>query len=467
MVFRLEEEFDSLSYSEAPKIIVRPPGPKSLEILREQRSLETKTLIYPKVFEFAIDSARGATIRDVDGNYYVDWVAGIAVLNVGHNNPYVINAIREQLDRYVHWMSEIPSEARIRFLKNLHSILPPGLRGKARVITSVTGASAVEAAIAIARWASKKPVIMAFEGAYHGVHQGAVMATAKRGLQRLSSMPLINVVRIPYPYPYRCPMPAKDPEECGYMVLSYIEHLLSDPYSGVGDVGAIVFEPIEGEGGYIVPPRDFLKGLREIADKHGILLIADEIQSGVGRTGKWWAVEHFGITPDIMTISKAIGGGIPISFVAYRDDLDEKLEEMFHLGTYRANPLGLAAGSAVIDYIRSRNLLERASSLGDYTINRFREMMERYEIIGDVRGIGFMIGVELVKSKRTKEPGEKIAQEFRKRLFQRGLLMHTCGHYGNVMRFMAPLVISKKHLEAGLEIFEEEVASLSKEIKAG
>jgi len=310
-------------------------------------------------------------------------------------------------------------------------------------------------------------VIMAFEGAYHGVHQGAVMATAKRGLQRLSSMPLVNVVRIPYPYPYRCPMPAKDPEECGYMVLSYIEHLLSDPYSGVGDVGAIVFEPIEGEGGYIVPPRDFLKGLREIADKHGVLLIADEIQSGVGRTGRWWAVEHFGITPDIMTISKAIGGGIPISFVAYREDLDEKLEEMFHLGTYRANPLGLAAGSAVIDYIRSRNLLERASNLGDHTINRFREMMERYEIVGDVRGIGFMIGVELVKSKRTKEPGEKIAQDLRKRLFQRGLLMHTCGHYGNVMRFMAPLVISKKHLEAGLEIFEEEVASISKEIKAG
>jgi len=461
----LETEFESLSYPEAPKIVVRPPGPRSLEILRDQRVLETRTLIYPKIFEFAIDSARGATIRDVDGNYYIDWIAGIAVLNVGHNNPAVLSAVREQLDRYWHWMSEIPSETRIRFLKNLHSILPPGLRGKARVITSVTGADAVETAIAIARWTTGKSVIMAFEGAYHGVHQGAVMATAKRSLQRMSGMPLVNVVRVPYPYPYRCPLPARDPEECGYSVLSYIEHLLRDPYSGVGDVGAIVFEPIQGEGGYIVPPKSFVQGLREVADKYGILLIADEIQSGVGRTGRWWAVEHFGIAPDIMTISKAIGGGIPISFVAYREDIDERLEEMFHLGTFRANPLGLAAGNAVIEYIKSRNLLERANSLGDYAINRFREMMDGYEIIGDVRGIGFMIGIELVRSKATREPGEKLAQDLRKGLFQNGLLMHTCGHYGNVMRFMAPLIISRRLLDAGLEIFESEVRKLSIAVK--
>jgi 4-aminobutyrate aminotransferase-like enzyme len=162
-----------------------------------------------------------------------------------------------------------------------------------------------------------------------------------------------------------------------------------------------------------------------------------------------------------MAISKAIGGGIPISFVAYRKDIDDKLEEMFHLGTFRANPLGLAAGSAVIEYIESRNLLERTSSLGDYIINRLRDLMDRYPIVGDVRGIGFMIGIEFVKDRRTKEPGEKIASELRRRLFENGLLMHTCGHYGNVMRFMAPLIISKRLLEAGLEIFENEVKKLS------
>jgi len=457
----LEEELDSLSYPEAPRIVVKPPGPRSQEILREQMALETRALIYPKIFGFAIDSARGATIRDVDGNYYIDWVAGIAVINVGHGNPYVVRAIREQLERYWHWVSEVPSEARIKFLKKLHSILPPGLRGRARVMTSVTGADAVETAIAIARWATGKPVVMAFEGAYHGVHQGAVIATAKRSLQKMSGAPLVNVVRVPYPYPYRCPLPAKDPEDCGYAVLSYIEHLLRDPYSGVGEVGSIIVEPIQGEGGYIVPPKGFLQGLRELADRYGILLIADEVQTGVGRTGRWWAVEHFGIAPDIIAISKAIGGGIPISFVAYREDIDEKLEEMFHLGTYRANPLGLAAGTAVIEYIESRNLLERTSSLGDYILSRFTEMMDRYRVIGDVRGLGFMIGVELVSDKRSKEPGERIAQELRRRLLERGLLMHTCGHYGNVMRFMAPLVTSKRLIDAGLEIFEEEVKKIS------
>ncbi len=462
----VEEELESMSFSEAPKIVVKPPGPKSLELLNAQRELETKSLIYPKAFRFAIDAARGATIRDVDGNYYIDWVAGIAVMNVGHNNPYVVQAIKEQLDRYWHWMSEVPSEARIRFLRNLHSILPEGLRGKAKVMTSVTGADACETAIALARWVTKKPVILAFEGAYHGVHQGIVMATAKTELQLYAGTPLVNVVRVPYPYPYRCPLPAKDAEDCGNAVLSYIDHLLSDPYTGVGEVGAIIVEPIQGEGGYIVPPRNFLRGLREIADKHGILLIADEVQTGVGRTGKWWAVEHFGVTPDIMCISKAIGGGIPTSVVAYRAEYDEKLpDDTFHFGTYRANPLALAAGAAAIEYIQSRNLLDRTVQLGNYAREAFEDIAERYPIIGDVRGIGFMIGVELVKNKSTKEPGTELASEVRRRLFERGVLMHTCGHFGNVMRFMAPLVLTKRHLDEGIRIFEDVIKELSREAK--
>ena len=462
----VEEELEGLSFPEAPRIVVKPPGPKSLELLNAQRELETKSLIYPKAFRFAIDAAKGATIRDVDGNYYIDWVAGIAVLNVGHNNPYVAQAVREQLDRYWHWMSEIPSEARIRFLRNLHSILPEGLRGKAKVMTTVTGADACEAAIALARWVTKKPVIMAFEGAYHGIHQGIVMATAKTELQLYAGVPLVNVVRVPYPYPYRCPLPARDAEDCGNAVLNYIDHLLSDPYTGIGEVGAILVEPIQGEGGYIVPPKNFLKGLREIADKHGILLIADEVQTGVGRTGKWWAVEHFGVTPDIMCISKAIGGGIPTSVIAYRAEYDEKLpDEAFHFGTYRANPLALAAGAAAIEYIQSRNLLDRTLQLGDYARRAFEDIAERYPIIGDVRGIGFMIGVELVKDKSTKEPGTELASEVRRRLFERGVLMHTCGHFGNVMRFMAPLVLTRRHLDEGIRIFEEVIRELSREVK--
>lgn len=461
----VEAELESLSFSEAPLIKVKPPGPRSLELLAAQRELETSTVIYPKIFQFAIDSASGATIKDVDGNYYIDWVAGIAVLNVGHRNPYVIEAIKRQLDKYWHWMSEIPSEVRISFLRKLHSILPHGLRGKAKVMTSVTGADACEAAIAIARWVTKKPVVLAFEGAYHGIHQGIVMMTAKRNLQAYAGVPLVNVVRVPYPYPYRCPLPARDEEECGIAVLNYIEHLVEDPYSGVGDVGAIIVEPIQGEGGYIVPPPNFLKGLREIADKYNILLIVDEVQTGVGRTGEWWAVDHYGVTPDIMCISKAIGGGIPTSYVVYRSDLDEKLEETFHFGTYRANPLALAAGTAVIEYIESRNLLERTRNLGQEILKRLNNLMERSMIVGDVRGLGFMIGIELVDDKRTKKPGVQLASRLRRRLFERGLLMHTCGHYGNVMRFMAPLVLTKRHLEIGLNILEDTIEEIEKEAR--
>ncbi len=459
----IERELESFSFSEAPLIKVKPPGPRSLELLQGQRELETATVIYPKMFPFAIDSASGATIRDVDGNYYIDWVAGIAVLNVGHRNPYVLEAIRRQMDRYWHWMSEIPSEVRIEFLRRLHNILPHGLKGKAKVMTTVTGADACETAIAIARWVTRKPVVIAFEGAYHGVHQGAIMLTAKRNLQAYSGVPLVNVVRAPYPYPYRCPFPARDEDECGLTILSYIDNMLKNPYSGVGDVAAIIVEPIQGEGGYIVPPKGFLKGLREVADRHGVLLVVDEVQTGVGRTGEWWAVNHYNVTPDIMCISKAIGNGIPISFVVYRRDLDEKLEETFHFGTYRANPLGLAAGSAVIDYIESRNLLERTRQLGLLALKRFREIMEESRIIGDVRGLGFMIGVELVEDKSTKKPGTNLASTLRRKLFEKGVLMHTCGHYANVMRFMAPLVITLRHLEIGINIFEDSVKEIEKE----
>lgn len=453
----LEEDYEKMSYEEAPKIVVKPPGEKSKILLNMQRKLETESVIYPKIFEMAIDSARGATLKDVDGNYYIDWIAGIAVINVGHSNTYVINSIKKQLDKYVHWMSEIPSEVRIEFLKNLNSILPM----RSKIITTVTGADACETAISLAKWITGKSNIIAFDGAYHGVHQGIITATAKRELQRYSGMPYINTIRVPYPYTYRCPFKVGNEEECGQLILDYIERLLNDPYSGIGEVAAILVEPIQGEGGYIVPPKNFLKGLREIADKYSVLLILDEVQSGVGRTGKWWALEHYGIIPDIMCISKAIGGGIPISFVAFKEDFDIKLPEMFHLGTYRANPLGLAAGNAVIEFIRNNNLLERVAKLGEYALSRFSEIKEKYEIIGDVRGIGFMIGVEIVENKNNKKPAMKLTNAIRKLLFQRGVLMHTCGHYGNVLRFMSPLVISRRHLDIGIDIFEEVVKEIA------
>jgi 4-aminobutyrate aminotransferase-like enzyme len=219
------------------------------------------------------------------------------------------------------------------------------------------------------------------------------------------------------------------------------------------DLGGIIVEPVEGEGGYVVPPDNFLPGLREIADRAQIPLIVDEVQTGFGRTGKFWGCELTGTTPDIMCVSKSAGAGIPLSLVAYRSEYDKVLSEGFHLGTYRGNALAMAAGSASIDYIAGNRLLERVGRLGRKTLERFEEIATTSECIGDVRGVGFMIGNEIVESKRSKKPSRSIAVDYRRRLFENGVLMHTCGHFGNVLRFMAPLTIEETLLDRGLGVF--------------
>ncbi|MGA2789737.1 MAG: aspartate aminotransferase family protein [Candidatus Bathyarchaeia archaeon] len=443
---------ESLSYQGAPNIRVKPPGAKSKELLAKQAALETRAVIYAKAFPFAIDSAKGATIKDVDGNVYIDWVSGISVLNLGHNNPDISAAVKSQMDRIWHSL-EIPTETRIDFLEKMHSLLPGNLRGHAKILFTVTGGDACEAAVSLAKYATGKRTIIAFEGAYHGVHQGIVGATASRQYLSTSGAMRYGVSHIPFPYPYRFPLPVEQKGDEAKVVLRYLEHLLTDTHSGLDDACGILVEPIQGEGGYIVPPNDFLPGLREIADKFQIPLIIDEVQTGFGRTGRFWGCELTNTSPDIMCVSKSVGAGIPLSFIAHRDEYDSKLPEAFHLGTYRGNPIALAAGSASVDFIRKTNLLNRVQQLGEKTISRFAHIANTSNSIGDVRGAGFMIGNEFVDSKETKKPSKDLAVKLRKTMFERGLLMHTCGHFGNVLRFMAPLIISEELLEKGLEIY--------------
>jgi 4-aminobutyrate aminotransferase-like enzyme len=433
-------------------MLVKPPGPKSKELLAKQSALETRAVIYPKAFPFAIDSAKGATIKDVDGNVYIDWVSGISVLNLGHNNPIISAAVKSQMDRVWHSL-EIPTETRIGFLERMHSVLPGKLRGHAKILFTVTGGDACEAAVSLAKHVSRKRTIIAFEGAYHGVHQGIVSATASRQYLSTSGAVRYDVFHLPFPYAYRFPLPIERKGDEAKVVLRYLEHLLSDSHSGLDDVGGILVEPVQGEGGYIVPPDDFLPGLREIADKFQIPLIIDEVQTGFGRTGSFWGCELTGTSPDIMCVSKSVGAGIPLSLMAYRDEYDAKLPEAFHLGTYRGNPIALAAGSASIDFIKQMNLLSRVQQLGKKTISRFEQIANTSSKIGEVRGAGFMIGNEIVDSKETKIPSKDIARNLRKKMVERGLLMHTCGHFGNVLRFMAPLIISEQLLERGLEVY--------------
>ncbi|HYB07638.1 MAG TPA: aspartate aminotransferase family protein [Nitrososphaerales archaeon] len=438
----------------APKIVVRPPGPRSKELLRKQEELETRAVVYSKAFPFAIDSADNATVRDVDGNLYIDWVSGISVLNLGHRNPAIAKAVTAQLGKIWHAL-EIPTETRIGFLERMHSVLPAGLRGRAKIMTTVTGADACETAVAIARRVTGKRTIVAFEGSYHGVHQGAVSLTSSRHYLEYAGVPRQGVFRLPYPYSYRFPLPVEKKGDEGKVVLRYLEHLIEDEHSGLDDLAGIIVEPVEGEGGYIPPPEDFLPGLREITDMAQIPLIIDEVQTGFGRTGKFWGCEVTGTAPDIICVSKSVGAGIPLSLVAYKSEYDKALNEGFHLGTYRGNALAMAAGSASIDYIEKNKLLERVTRLGKKTKAEFEGIASRSKNIGDVRGVGFMIGNEVVESKQTKKPSRALAVEMRRRLFESGLLMHTCGHYGNVLRFMAPLTIEEPLLDKGLQVFEK------------
>ncbi|HKT21658.1 MAG TPA: aspartate aminotransferase family protein [Nitrososphaerales archaeon] len=442
----------------APRMVVKPPGPKSKALLKSQEDIETRAVVYSKAFPFAIQSADNATITDVDGNTYIDWMSGICVLNLGHRNPAVTKAVADQLQRVWHAL-EIPTETRVGFLSKMRSVFPGGLKDRAKVLTTVTGADACETAVSIARKVTGKRTIVAFEGSYHGVHAGAVSLTSSRKYIEYSGVSRQGVFRLPYPYSYRFPFPVERKGDEAKVVLRYLEHLIDDEHSGLDDLAGIIVEPVEGEGGYIIPPEDFMPGLREIADRAQVPLIVDEVQTGFGRTGKFWGSELTGTTPDIMCVSKAAGAGIPLSLVAYKPEFDEELDQGFHLGTYRGNVLAMAAGSASIDYIRENGILDRVSRLGKSAKRSFEEIASKSKNVGEVRGVGFMIGNEIVESKEGKKPSKVLANSYRRHMFENGLLMHTCGHSGNVLRFMAPLTIEEDLLQSGMEIFENAVLS--------
>ena len=440
----MEENLD-LSILDAPIIRVTPPGPKSLQILKQQEEYETSAINYPKYFKIAIDKAQGSTIVDVDGNVYIDIFTGIAVVGLGHNNPYIRQKVEEQLNKIWHTL-EIPTEIRVNFSKKLLSTL--GF--KAKLLFTTTGADAVEAAVKIARWVTGKKTIIAFEGSYHGITAGTLGFTGANRFKEFQPFFDERVAKFPYPYPYRCPF-----KDCLNEILSLIDYAISNPAYLGGDVAGILVEPIQGEGGYVVPPKGFLKGLKEIAEKYGIPLIVDEVQTGVGRTGKMWAYQWENIQPDIVAISKAIGEGIPVSMVAFREDFD-KLPQGFHLGTYRGNPLGLAAGLAALEFIETHDILSRVQRLGKKVLDELKEIDNPH--VGEVRGLGFMIGIELVKD--GKEPWSEGAKKVIEESLKRGLLVYKAGRWDNVIRLMPHLTIPESLLDKGVSILKDVLRSL-------
>jgi len=450
----------NLHFPEAPLIRGPLPGPRAQELLEAQQELESNVFKYSRTLPLVPQEARGATVKDIDGNIFIDFFAGIGVVNVGHSNPQVLAAAREQEERLIHSL-DFPAPPRIALMEKLNRIAPGELRGKAKTMFGgPSGSDAVEGAVKLAKHYTGRHTLIAFSGSYHGQTSGALSLSSGRAFKQ-DYLPLLPDVHFaPYPYCYRCPFKQK-PESCGLLCLNYLADLLHDPYSGITKPAAIIVEPIQGEGGVIVPPDDFLPELRRLADEEEIPLIVDEIQTGFGRTGRMFASEHSGVTPDIMTMAKSLGGiGYPLSAVLYHQRLDT-VQPGGHMGTFRGHLVAMAAGAAAIDFMLENNLTEHAARLGELLLEGLRPLQEKIEYVGEVRGKGLFIAVELVKDKKTKEPYPELVKAVQRRCFERGLLVWSAGHYGNVLRIMPPLVITEELALKGLEIFQKTMRELA------
>jgi len=404
--------------------------------------------------------AKGATVEDVDGNIYIDFFAGAGVMAVGHSNPEVIEAIKKQLVDLTHFL-DFPNPSRRALVEALFRVLPKGL---SRVFFGgPTGSDAVEAAVKLAKYNTGRYPMIAFQGSYHGMTAGALSLCSGLSFKE-DFLPLIPEVHfVPYAYCYRCAF-GKKPETCDLDCAKYLDYILEDPHSGVGKPAAVIVEAIQGEGGSIVPPEQFIPRIREICDKHEVLMIDDEIQAGLCRTGKMFACDHTGTIPDVMTMSKALSGvGLPISAMAYKEELNT-LPRGKHIGTFRGNVTACAAGAAALDFMVKNKLAEHALNLGELMLSMLKEIEKDSKTVGEARGKGLMLGVEFVKDKATKEPAPELATKVRTLCHRRGLLIEIGGHYSNVARFLPPLVLTEELAKKGIEIFVDSVREVEKSL---
>ena len=429
------------------------PGPKAQELLELMRRYVPDAMA-PAV-PTVIARASGALVEDVDGNQFIDFAGGIGVLNVGHAPPEVVQAIVEQAQRFLHTdFTVVPYEPYIRLAQRLAAKAPGSSPKKVAFFNS--GAEAVENAVKLARYATGRAGIIALEGAFHGRTYMAMTLTSKFKPYKARFGPFVpEVYRVPAPYCYRCPMGLSYPQ-CGLACAQALERALVTMVAPEA-TAAVIVEPVQGEGGFVVPPPEYLRAVRELTARHDILLIADEIQSGFGRTGRFLAIEHFGVEPDIITVGKSIAAGLPLSGVIARADLYDRLGEGVVGGTFVGNPVACAAGLAVLDQIERQDLVARAARIGEIARRRMEAMMERIPLIGDVRGLGAMVGMELVRDRRTKEPADQETSRILRRCAERGLICIKAGIYGNVIRLLVPLVVEEDQLQEGLDILEQAV----------
>jgi 4-aminobutyrate aminotransferase len=427
----------------SPHIRTPLPGPKAEALLK--RDAEVVSPSYPRDYPFVMSHGKGAEVWDVDGNRFLDFMAGIAVCSTGHSHPDVVNAIKAAADQFLHISSDYWHERQVALAEKISALNPVG--EPAMSFFCQSGTEAVEGALKLARYVTGRGRFIGFLGGFHGRTMGSLAFTSSKYTQQKGFFPTMpGVTHVPYPNPYR-PLFAGDDQ--GAAVLHYIEKILFAGAVPSTEVAAVLIEPVQGEGGYLVPPEGFLRGLRALCDRHGILLIFDEVQSGIGRTGKMFASQHFGVTPDIMTLAKGLGSGLPIGMVVAKRTLMEKWRRGAHGNTYGGNPLCCAAALATLDLVE-REYAANAARVGEYFINKLRELKLRYECIGDVRGKGLMLGMELVESRTAKTPASGLCERLVTRAYQNGLLLLMCGQ--STIRFMPPLTISTADVDEALTI---------------
>jgi 4-aminobutyrate aminotransferase len=429
------------------RIKVTPPGPKAKKIVsKDHKYIATATKTAP----IAACRAKGAIIEDVDGNTYIDFTSGVAVANTGHCHPEVVKAVANQARDLMHFAgTDFYYTAQNDLAETLAKITPGKFAKK--VFFTNSGTEANECAIKLARWSTNKSRFIAFINAFHGRTMGSLSLTASKPVQQKRYFPTMEgVTHIPYAYCYRCAYKMEYPD-CDVWCAKILEEEYFSHFVPSSEVAALFFEPVQGEGGYIVPPKEFITELRRITKKHRIIMVDDEVQAGFGRTGLMFAIEHFGIEPEILCLAKGMASGMPIGAAVFDSRLDFGVLGA-HSNTYGGNLVACASALATIDVIKKEKLVDRAQRMGDITNRRLCEMMNRYPVIGDVRGLGLMQAVELVKSRRTKKPAEKEVDKILEYCYKHGLILLPCGTSG--IRFIPPLVIKESELNEGLDIFE-------------
>ena len=425
------------------------PGPKARALLERDRPVSSPS--YPRDYPFVMARGRGVEVWDVDGNRFLDFAAGIAVCSTGHAHPQVVQAIKDAADDFLHISSDYWHERMTRLGERINELNPMG--EPVQVLACQSGTESVEGALKLARYVSGRPRFLGFLGGFHGRSMGSLAFTASKYTQQAGFFPTMpGVTHVPYPNPYRPLLAGADQ---GRATLDYIENVLFQNNVPAAEVAAILVEPIQGEGGYLVPPDGFLAGLRALCDAHGILLIFDEVQCGIGRTGKMFASEHWGVRPDIMTLAKGLGSGMPIGLVVAKKRLMEQWKRGAHGNTYGGNPICCAAALATLELVQ-REYAANAAGVGTYFMTRLAELQKRFECIGDVRGKGLMIGVELITDRASRKPAAALCQRVLTRAFHNGLLLLSCGI--STVRFIPPLMVSRAQVDEAVTLLEASLA---------